>query len=534
MSDNLENFIRNNRDKFDSQVPNNQVWNNIQAGIAQQAATTAATTTAATTAKSGLAKIALGWKIAALAAFTAIVATGIYYVSQPADSKQDGKTPEPIATTTTNATNTGNTTQAEYLYEGSAVVTPPFAGVDVPYLTFNVDAQKGGNFTAPSGSEIKIPAGLFVDAQGVPVAGDVQIRYREFHDAEDVIVSGITMQYRENGAKEDFQTAGMLEILGYQGERAVYIAPGKSLDIKMASFTPEDNYDLFFLDNKDGWKDIGKAKLSKNKEKEEGLLLLAAKPRPPVKSTSAEMDGEVMFNANFDKFPELKPFKGVRWMAEDKAAFKAKEDKLISKVWSDVKLEELDDEGLRYRITLSHKSKATMSIDVKPILEGDDYAKGMERFKEKMDKYNKVLKAKNVDADRLVNQADVYRTFTVSGFGIYNCDRFYGGNPIITMRADYNFSDDDYVDPNRTVIYHIIGNNRGVLTLMPGEREFIKYMPKDDNYLVVVLPGNRVGVFGPDEFAKLDPNSGSNAQINFKKSDQEVLSATDLRKALGV
>ncbi len=534
MSDNLENFIRNNRDKFDSQVPNNQIWNNIQAGIAQQAATTAASTTAATTAKSGLAKIALGWKIAAVAAFTAIVATGIYYVSQPADSKLDGKTTEPVATTTPPETNTGGTSQAEYLYEASAMVAPPIPGANVPYLTFEIDAHKGGSFTAPSGSEIKIPAGLFVDAQGVPVSGDVQIRYREFHDAEDVILSGITMQYGENGAKENFQTAGMMEILGYQGEHAVYIAPGKSLNVKMASFTPEDNYNLYFLDNKDGWKDIGKAKLSKNKEKEEGLLLVAAKPRPPVKSTSAEMDGEVMFNANFDKFPELKPFKGVRWMAEDKAAFKAQEDKLISKVWSDVKLEELDDEGLRYRITLSHKSKVTMSIDVKPILEGDDYAKGMERFQEKMNKYNKILKSKNVDADRLVNQADVYRTFTVSGFGIYNCDRFYGGSPVITMRADYNFSNDEYLDPKRTVIFHIAGDNRAVITLMPGDREFLKYISKEDNYLVVVLPGNKIGVFGPDQFAKLNPDSGQNAQINFKQSEQEVHDAMDLRKVLGV
>jgi hypothetical protein len=30
------------------------------------------------------------------------------------------------------------------------------------------------------------------------------------------------------------------------------------------------------------------------------------------------------------------------------------------------------------------------------------------------------------EEDRLVTQADVYRTFSISGFGIYNCDRFYG------------------------------------------------------------------------------------------------------------
>ena len=214
MSDNLENFIRNNRDKFDSQVPNNQVWTNIQAGITAQAATTAASTTAATTAKSGLAKIALGWKIAAVAAFTAVVATGIFFATQPGDTKADGKTdgkaPEQMATTTSPQADPTATNKAEYIYEASALVNPPLPNANVPYLNFTVSAKKGGKFHVPTGSELNVPGGIFVDAEGNPVTGDVQIRYREFHDAEDVILSGITMKYNENGAKEDFQTAGMM------------------------------------------------------------------------------------------------------------------------------------------------------------------------------------------------------------------------------------------------------------------------------------------------------------------------------------
>jgi hypothetical protein len=93
MSDKLEGFIRNNRDKFDSQVPSNQVWNNIQTGLTQQAATAASSSAAgaSTAAKSGLAKVALGWKIALVTTITAIVGTGIYFVAT--NGNQDGKDP---------------------------------------------------------------------------------------------------------------------------------------------------------------------------------------------------------------------------------------------------------------------------------------------------------------------------------------------------------------------------------------------------------------------------------------------------------
>ena len=98
MSDKLENFIRNHREQFDSQVPSNQVWNSIQAGVAQQAATAAGSSAAGAAAgKAGLAKIALGWKIALVATFSAIVGTGIYIAATNAGDSKDGKDPEKMA-----------------------------------------------------------------------------------------------------------------------------------------------------------------------------------------------------------------------------------------------------------------------------------------------------------------------------------------------------------------------------------------------------------------------------------------------------
>jgi hypothetical protein len=89
-------------------------------------------------------------------------------------------------------------------------------------------------------------------------------------------------------------------------------------------------------------------------------------PRPPVKGIKGvEQDGEVMFNVDYNEFPELRPYKEVRWMAEDKAEYAKLEENIHSRVWNNATLDELDKDGLRYKITLSHKSKATLSINVK-------------------------------------------------------------------------------------------------------------------------------------------------------------------------
>jgi hypothetical protein len=262
---------------------------------------------------------------------------------------------------------------------------------------------------------------------------------------------------------------------------------------------------------------------------------LGSAPRPPVKGVKGvEQDGEVMFNVDYNEYPELKPYKEVRWMAEDKADYKKQEDKIHSHVWNEVKLEELDSSGLRYKITLIHKTKASLSVNVKPILEGKDYEKGMERFREKKAAYNRLLVEKDKEKERIATQADVYRSFSVSGFGIYNCDRFYREQNAVTYRADFILPEDSYMDTRQTIVYHITGNNRAVLPLMPGEK-LLKFVPSDQNFLVVVMPNHKVAVFSPEGFAKLlqSPKSGT-AQIMFEAKSEEVHNAADLRLVLGV
>lgn len=546
MSDHLESFIRSNRDKFDSQVPSNQVWAKIQTGLAQQAATATSSSTAAgntanggastTAAKAGITKIALGWKLTIVALVSAAIGTGIYLAATSGD--QPGKNPQPMTSVAPQgAEDKPSTTQVEYLYEESPMVRPPMPGANIPYKSFTVDASQGATWIAPSGSVITVPAGIFVDAQGNPVNGKVDIKYREFHDAADIILSGITMKYNENGAHEDFQTAGMMEILGSQGEAPVYIAKGEEIDVRMASFTKGDDYNLYFLDPQKGWKDIGKAKYEEAPQSKKGAGPNApSKPQPPVKGIKdLEVDGEVAFDVDYEEFSELRPYKEVRWVAEDKATYAKLENRIMSHVWDDVKIEEVDAQMLRYKMTLSRDGKHKTTVMVNPILEGDDYEKGMEAYRQKMETYNKMVKQREEDRSRLAAQAEVYRTFGISGFGIFNCDRFYNMRNTVVYKTQFVYPEDIYMDVSKSVIFHVTGDTRAVLPLAAQGHKQLRFSTHEENYLVAVLPGNKVAVFDQADFERLQQQPTSvTAKVEFEISETEVHNAADLRVALGI
>ena len=60
-------------------------------------------------------------------------------------------------------------------------VAPPFEGIDVPYQNFTVSAEEDQVLELENGTSIEIPANAFVDQEGKPVKGIVDIKYREFH-----------------------------------------------------------------------------------------------------------------------------------------------------------------------------------------------------------------------------------------------------------------------------------------------------------------------------------------------------------------
>ena len=194
-------------------------------------------------------------------------------------------------------------------------VAPPLKGVDVAFHHFEMKPTEAKTIELENGTSIEIPANAFVDKNGNPITEDVEIRYREFHTAADVLASGIPMKVQQEDGKEAYmQTAGMFEINAYVAELPVYLAEEKTININMASHV-DGEYDFWNYDANAGtWINAGKNQALPNPKKAAARTALAVaekktqslgltKPIRPIKFDKSKP--VLNFDVNYKAFPEL-------------------------------------------------------------------------------------------------------------------------------------------------------------------------------------------------------------------------------------
>ena len=64
-------------------------------------------------------------------------------------------------------------------------VDPPLINVKPQFASYKCNANKGGIYEYESGSKLRVPAAAFMDNAGNLIEGEVEIKYREFHDGPD-------------------------------------------------------------------------------------------------------------------------------------------------------------------------------------------------------------------------------------------------------------------------------------------------------------------------------------------------------------
>lgn len=164
---------------------------------------------------------------------------------------------------------------------------PAFEGVDVPFYSFKFDAAKGTKISLDNGTSINVPKNAFVDKDGKTIAGEVELNYREFHNAADIIASGIPMHDPATG--QYMETAGMFEMKGNQGGDDISIAPGKDIEVKMASYNQDGNFDFWQYDatkgawsEQDGGGQVAAQRLGRNGAKGDANPTPTNRPRAEI------------------------------------------------------------------------------------------------------------------------------------------------------------------------------------------------------------------------------------------------------------
>lgn len=111
-------------------------------------------------------------------------------------------------------------------------VRPLMPAIDKAREHHVVDANAPIAFVASDGTKVCIPANSLVDSNGLPITGAVDISYRSFHEAYEIVASGIPMHVQSNGAVEHFETAGMYELYASQNGEPVSLAAGATIALE--------------------------------------------------------------------------------------------------------------------------------------------------------------------------------------------------------------------------------------------------------------------------------------------------------------
>lgn len=129
--------------------------------------------------------------------------------------------------------------------------------IEEKFYTFSAENQQ--KIEHPSGTVIEIPENAFVDKNGNPVTGDVQVSYIEYRDPVDFILGNIPMDYHQDGENFVFNSGGMFKIKAtHQGEE-VFLGKDKNinLDFPLTENLPDLNF-YRFDETTNQWKEEAK------------------------------------------------------------------------------------------------------------------------------------------------------------------------------------------------------------------------------------------------------------------------------------
>lgn len=442
-------------------------------------------------------------------------------------------------------------------FKDTVVVKAPVEQWDIAYTSFKIDAETDNTIEMPSGTRLTFEANSLIDSNGNTVKGEVEIKSREFFDPIDIMVAGIPMQYDSAGISYTLETAGMIEVKGYQGSAVLAVAPGKSIQIAQMS-RGDNSYNTYALDEKKGkWEYKGRPELKEIKleavdppmensapivekfyDTEEAHFRYYDYPEQVTPERRNETMPSFRLDVNPDQFPELALYNNV--LFELLPGEKINSDNTD---WDMIEL--ISEKKGMYRVILHDRGKK-FSARVKPVFnDGKDYKKAIEDFKKQYDERMaainkqraldeiklKEMEKKNqitpIKYDKL-NYGEVVRTFQADRFGYWNSDRPYRFSNPETRQIQFTIDNKELPLANvyqietsanaLMVNYRMNGNNGYYFTFSKGQ----------DNILFTVLPGTKkIAILREEDFKKTIVTGQQ--VVDLKTIDKTFSSADDVR-----
>jgi hypothetical protein len=474
--------------------------------------------------------------------------------------------------------NNKNNSSTEVEQSASLKITPPITGLETAFQEYEIDASEDQKIELENGGVISIPANSLVDAEGNLISGMVKIKYREYHDAVDALLSGIPMEYKAQGLTQTMQTAGMFEIRGEKDGQALNIAEGAGIHVKMASYESGEDYSFFHLqeDNQEGWEYLdNEYEIEVNEEKLKLKKQIQAKGNAMVfpldaKYFSFDYSGilDVMFNNNYRQIREnrdnpavaakAKKY-GMMWLncrAYNNIEYKGTTQPAAMMLWKRLngrqfpawmKDDQLDHTSLEkqygnvYKLTVEdQKSEEVYTATIQAIMPLNALFKFSPEYWE--NNYKAAMAKVEAEMERLKKEADVFRSFEVSGFGIYNYDKFLKIEDRIDVLA--KFEVEEAVKAENEVyeldlVYCLTEDNKTVIKLPKEDWGKVALIPGNKARFMSILPGGKIGIYSAEKYMALDfeglrKKDEPEVEFVLVNEIQKLSSADELKSVLNI
>jgi len=426
---------------------------------------------------------------------------------------------------------------------------------DIPFDTYIIDAEKKNTIFHGKGTRITIPALALIDSNGNNVYGDIELHVREFSSPDEFFVADIPMNYDSVGMSYTFESAGMIELKAMQNNNPVFVSDNKLITVDLVSDNDDTDFNVYKFDSEaKKWVYKGKDKVMKDKKKttkpkeiitvQDPQVFLSKKDdvedeikqikkQEPLKPVKAKADKHhFSIEVSKDEFPEIAVYENTTFEVDE--SFNAYNPDNANIVWHDVKLTETD-VRFTYIVTFTYFDKIA-EYKVTPVFYGDDLKKAEKVYAGKLEEYKNKLNAKNDEIKRLEKMRDslekvqeqrqvllnlqqkqslerqkgivstykkdnmIYRSFTIDGFGIWNCDKVLQNTSSVLVNIILDLPDSVDIFTS----FNIVNDKRNALynywTSSGSKVMNVRFERKSKNVAWFVLSDKSIGIITPEMF----------------------------------
>jgi hypothetical protein len=419
-------------------------------------------------------------------------------------------------------------------------------GERIPYSTVKFDAEEGVEFHQPSGSHITVPGGVLRDQTGKRVRGTVTLKFREFHTANEIFLSGIPMQFGNKRASY-FNSGGMMELRITQNGENLSIEKGKHVDVELASaIKPDADYRLFYLTDGMAWDNGRNFETINNDRRDAALATMPSMPAAPI-DPSPENDAFLFTIAsNNDMAPQLRVWNDVQWqLVKIEGQLSALD--ALRVIWDQTNIVKSSSGENLYEISYKFNQadyqgkihRFEGKIYAKPVLEGNELATAEAQYAKDVEKYALTTARLNAEQERLMLEAGILNKFTISEFGIYNIDKIEKLDMIALVDVAFDFENELNPLINQVMLYVILEDQRGVIKFNAADWDEIPAITGRCSFAAVLPDGTVAYVSSAEYLKKINTKTVSKdfqntiyfrtKRISYDEFVQQILPSDDLK-----